>query len=397
MTLAVEPSVDSQAVDYHAIATSLAQEFAATAVERDARGGTPKAERDQLRQSGLLKLVIPQENGGLGDRWTTVLQITREFAKVDSSIAHVFSYHHLGVTAPHIFGTAEQRQRYYTLTATHNWFWCNGLNPLDRRVSLTPEANHFRLNGTKSFCSGSVDSDLIPVTAVLPGIEGFAIVIVPTAREGVKVNGDWDNMGQRQTDSGSVTFDHVLIQPDEILRPDLNQGVFKTIRSCLTQITFTNIYLGIALGAFEAAQTYTQTQTRAWLTSGVDQANQDPYILHHYGEMWVNLQAAIALADQANTQVQTIWERGDQLTAEERGECAVAIATAKILATKVGLEVTSRIFEVMGTRSTAAKYGFDRYWRNLRTFTLHDPVDYKIRAVGDWALNQKLPTPDFYS
>jgi alkylation response protein AidB-like acyl-CoA dehydrogenase len=56
----------------------------------------------------------------------------------------------------------------------------------------------------------------------------------------------------------------------------------------------------------------------------------------------------------------------------------------------------NKIFDVMGTRATAADYGFDRYWRNLRTFTLHDPVDYKIRSVGNWALNRELPTPDFY-
>ena len=40
----------------------------------------------------------------------------------------------------------------------------------------------------------------------------------------------------------------------------------------------------------------------------------------------------------------------------------------------------------MGARATTAKYGFDRYWRNLRTFTLHDPVDYKIQEIGNWAL-----------
>ncbi|MCR3834291.1 monooxygenase, partial [Pseudomonas aeruginosa] len=39
----------------------------------------------------------------------------------------------------------------------------------------------------------------------------------------------------------------------------------------------------------------------------------------------------------------------------------------------------------------------DRYWRNLRTQTLHDPLDYKIRELGDWALNQSPPQPTFYS
>jgi alkylation response protein AidB-like acyl-CoA dehydrogenase len=59
--------------------------------------------------------------------------------------------------------------------------------------------------------------------------------------------------------------------------------------------------------------------------------------------------------------------------------------------------VTSRIFEVMGSRATSARYRFDRFWRNARTLTLHDPLDYKVRETGDWALNRRFPTPSFYS
>lgn len=74
-------------------ARQLAAEFAQTAVERDERGGTPKAERDALRHSGLLALSIPVQYGGLGASWSETLTIVREFAKVDSSIAHVFGFH----------------------------------------------------------------------------------------------------------------------------------------------------------------------------------------------------------------------------------------------------------------------------------------------------------------
>jgi alkylation response protein AidB-like acyl-CoA dehydrogenase len=383
--------------DYTKLVASLCEEFAATAVERDVKGGTPKYERDKIRESGLLKLMIPQEYGGLGETWTTTLNIVREFAKVDSSIAHIFSYHHLSVVFPHLFAIAEQKERYYTQTANNNWFWCNAFNPLDRRVTLTPDGNKFRLNGTKSFCSGSVDSDLMPVTAIQEGVPGLTIVVVPTKRQGVTVNDDWDNMGQRQTDSGSVTFSEVLIEKDEILLPHPDNSIFKTIRACLTQITFTNIYLGIAQGALEAAKEYTTTTTKPWLTSGVDSATQDPYILHHYGDMWINLQAVTALTDKAGELLQAAWDKQHELTAKERGECALAIASAKVAATKVGLDITSRIFEVMGARATASKYRFDRYWRNIRTFSLHDPVDYKVRTVGDWVLNSELPIPDFYS
>src|SRR5690606_13666632 len=47
-------------------AERLAAAFAETAVERDKAGGTAKAERDRLRESGLLNLIIPTEYGGYG-------------------------------------------------------------------------------------------------------------------------------------------------------------------------------------------------------------------------------------------------------------------------------------------------------------------------------------------
>ncbi|MBE9181336.1 acyl-CoA dehydrogenase family protein [Oculatella sp. LEGE 06141] len=384
--------------DYTALVNSLTAEFAETAVERDAKGGTPYHERDRLRQSGLLNLIIPQAYGGLGESWATTLKIVREFARVDSSIAHVFSYHHLGVVVPHLFGSTEQKDWYYSETVKQGWFWCNALNPRDVRATLTPEGDRFRLNGIKSFCSGSKGSDIMPITAVEPETSKLAILAIPTQRDGITVNDDWDNMGQRQTDSGSVTFNNVVVHPEELLGiAGQGKEPFRTIRSCLTQITFTNIYLGIAQGAFAAARDYTNTATRPWLTAGVKQVGEDPYILHHYGEMWVDLNGATCLADRAGELLQAAWEQEWDLTAEQRGECAIAIATAKVAATRVGLDIANRMFDVMGARATSAKHGFDRYWRNLRTFTLHDPVDYKLRSIGEWALNHQFPQPDFYS
>jgi alkylation response protein AidB-like acyl-CoA dehydrogenase len=387
--------------NYLAIATQLTKELAAefdtTAIERDKTGGTPKHERDRLRESGLLKIATPKIYGGWELPWHEVFKISREFGKVDSAIAHVFSYHHLGVTIPHIFGSPEQKEKFYTETVKNNWFWCNALNPLDRRATLTKDGEIFRLNGMKSFCSGSKDSDILPITAVNQETSELTVLAIPTKREGVTIHDDWDNIGQRQTDSGTVSFQQVQVFPQEIFgNRNQNDHPFKTIRACLTQLNLANIYLGIAIGAFEKAKEYTQTQTKPWRDSGVDRASQDPYILQNYGNMWVDLEATTALVDRAGLILQSAWEQEWDLTAQQRGETAIAIATAKVAAHKVGLDITSRIFDVMGARATAAKYGFDRYWRNLRTFTLHDPVEYKIKAIGDWALNDQIPNPDFY-
>ena len=50
-----------------------------------------------------------------------------------------------------------------------------------------------------------------------------------------------------------------------------------------------------------------------------------------------------------------------------------------------------------GARSTANKYGLDIYWRNVRTHTVHDPVSYRLREIGEFALNQTLPKPRVFT
>jgi alkylation response protein AidB-like acyl-CoA dehydrogenase len=113
--------------------------------------------------------------------------------------------------------------------------------------------------------------------------------------------------------------------------------------------------------------------------------------------MWVNLESARVLTDRAGQELSRAWALGDDLTPEGRGQAALAIATAKVSTTRVGLDVSSQVFDVMGARATTSGAGLDRFWRNLRTHTLHDPVDYKLRELGRYALAGELPTPSFYS
>ncbi|MCJ2056935.1 monooxygenase, partial [Methylobacterium sp. J-048] len=69
------------------------------------------------------------------------------------------------------------------------------------------------------------------------------------------------------------------------------------------------------------------------------------------------------------------------------------IAAANVYAGTIALEVTSQIFEVMGARSATNANGFDRFWRNVRIHTLHNPAEYKTRTVGIWFLTGDYPTP----
>ena len=380
-------------------AARLADAFRQDAAERDAVGSTPKAERDLIRASGLLSLSIPVALGGLGGDWPTLLRAVREIANADGSLAHLFGYHHLGLVTPHLLGTPEQRDHWYAETQRRGLFWGNSLNPLDPRTTLVrTDDETFHLNGEKSFCTGATDSDALVVSATEPGESRLRVAVIPTTRQGIEVRDDWDNMGQRSTDSGSVAFHDVVIHEHELLGPPGPGGsIWAGLRPCVTQSILSNIFLGVAQGALSEARTYTLGLERPFTGSTASRPSEDPYVLEHYGEMHVQLEAAACLVDRAAAALQVAWSREYDLTAEERGTCAVAVSMAKAAAGRAALEVTSRVFEVMGSRATSGRYRFDRFWRNVRTLTLHDPLDYKIREVGDWALNGRFPTPSFYS
>jgi alkylation response protein AidB-like acyl-CoA dehydrogenase len=380
------------------LAEALARDFAATAVERDRRGGTAKHERDALRASGLLGLVVPRELGGYGADWTTTLRVVRTLARADGSLAHVFGFQHLLLATVRLFGNAAQFERLARATVEGSLFWGNALNPLDRRTILAPRGNERVLRGEKSFCSGSHDADMLVVSAIDESTTSLVVAAIPAQRPGLIARDDWDAMGQRQTDSGSVVFDDVVVGEGEILsEPGPLGSTFATLRPLIAQLTLSNVYLGIAEGALEAARVSARTRERAWFASGVERAVDDPYVQQAMGDLYAEVQAARYTAEAAADALDAAWGRGDGLTPSERGQTAVAVAAAKITTTRAGLEVANRMFDVTGARATAGRLGLDRFWRNLRTHTLHDPIDYKRRDIGRWLLTDLWPTPSFYS
>jgi len=116
-----------------------------------------------------------------------------------------------------------------------------------------------------------------------------------------------------------------------------------------------------------------------------------------YGELWLLVRPAVAVADAAAARLDLALRQGESLSAADRGEVAIAVAEAKALSHRAAIEVSSQLFELTGARSTSARHGLDRYWRNARVQPLHDPVDYKLRDLGRHQLDGRVPDPTSYS
>ncbi|MFC9143795.1 acyl-CoA dehydrogenase family protein [Streptomyces bacillaris] len=381
-------------------AAEVAAILATDAAARDKAGATPYTEVQLLKDSGLVTLLGPAGHGGGGQDWTTAYRVIREVAKADGSIGQLLGYHYLWNWAARLVGTREQWEHVEAEAVRHTWFFGGAVNPRDSDVVVTEDGDDLVFTGAKTFSTGSRVSDVTVLEGVLEGTDRHIFAIVPSDSPGLTFHDDWDNIGQRLTESGGVTLDGVRTPwasaagyVDKEFRP----RVYNTLNVPTIQLVFISFYLGIAAGALETAATYTRTKTRSWLHGGYDKAVDEPYVIDTYGDLTAKLWAVEALADAVAAEGQKLHGAPDEVTEQARGEFEVRVAAAKARATDVALEVTSRIFEVTGARATASAEGLDRFWRNVRTHTLHDPVAYKRREVGRHVLTGELPEPTWYS
>ncbi len=380
-------------------AKNVAATLAKDALERDLANREPEGEAQLLRDSGLPALLLPTRVGGAGLDWGTALRVVREIAEADGSIAQLLGYHY--VNSADLVWVADEAgvQRWGRPSAAEQWLWGDAVNPVDPDLELVPDGDGYLLNGRKNFATGVSSGDASVVAGTVRGSGEPLLVVVRRHDRGVRPGGDWDNLGQRLSASGSVTFDQVVIRPEQVLGSLAHDAA--TPRSSLVtpaiQAVFGNLYLGIAQGALATARDYTTTTSRAWLLSDVERATEDPYVLATYGRLVASVKAVRALADEVGRALAEADAAGPALTWDQRGELAEQVAALKVVATEVALTVTSTIFEVTGARATSNAVGLDRFWRNVRTHTLHDPVAYKQREVGDHFLNGTHPAFTLYT
>lgn len=363
------------------VAADVAATLERDALDCDRANQQPDAELKLLKESGLATLLIPAQYGGGGGHWSTALRAVRILARADASIAQILSYHYCNHAGIVFFGAPQRWEHWFTASAEGRWLWGDSVNPVDPDLEYTPDGTGYRLNGFKRFSTGASTGDVTLVMGAEQGADRVLAAVVDHDRAGVQFQDDWDALGQRLSASGSVRFDNVAIAADDVLGV-VGEEPYSTLVTPGVQLGFANLYLGIAEGALARARELTLARRGAWLLSSVEHYSRDPFVQRVFGELLARAAAAEALTDRWNTEYDRVIARGAEVTAEDRARVEIGIAKAKIVTTETALEVAHRVFEVTGSSSARSEVGLDLFWRNIRTHSLHDPVDYKKLEVG---------------
>ncbi|WP_205858645.1 acyl-CoA dehydrogenase family protein [Plantibacter sp. M259] len=391
------------AAGWIARAQEVADILAADAVQRDRANQSPHTEVQLLKDSGLVTLLGPREHGGAGETWETAYTVIRTVARGDGSIGQVLGYHYLWAWAARLVATEEQIAAVEELYTTNNFLFGGAVNPRDADLTIREDGDDLVFSGHKSFSTGGRISDLTVLEGVLDGTGTHIFAIVPTDQEGIVFADDWDSLGQRLTESGSVDIRDVRVPWSAaagFVERTFQPLVYNTLNVPTIQLVFANFYLGIAQGAIEAASEYTRTTTRPWPYGGDNKnaAGDEWYLLEGYGVLQSKLWADEALLNAVGAEISAVLHAPrEELTERRRGEIAVRIAAGKLRTIDDGLEVATKVFELTGARATATAVGLDIYWRNLRTHSLHDPIAYKKREVGEYVLLNQVPEASWYT
>jgi alkylation response protein AidB-like acyl-CoA dehydrogenase len=396
-TAAPDPAAHAR---WTATADEVAAALAKDVVARDRAGAPPRAEVALIRQAGLLPLLVPTAAGGHGGSWATALDMVSRVARVDTSIGHVLGYHYLHSWRTRLNRHTDVVARLDAGTAEHHWLWGGAGNPRDAGLALEPVEGGYLVRGRKFFATGAEVSDRVLATGETPDGQRLSFAL-PTATAGVVHGEDWDSLGQRTSASGSIAFEGAFLAAQDILGPGeqtvAGAPAYPSLSVLGFQVLLASLTVAAAEGALAAGAEYTRTSSRAWATSGVAHAAQDPLTRARYGQLAARTRAARALTDRAAAAWIAAASRGWDLTHAERGETAVELSAAKVVNAEVALEVTAAVFELTGARATKTGTGLDRFWRDARTLTLHDPVAYKATEVGDHLLTNEFPIPSQYS
>lgn len=378
---------DAEAIE---VAHRLAARFAVEASVRDRERRLPHAELDEFSASGLWGITIPKAYGGAGVSYATVGEVIAIISAADSSLGQI-PQNHLGVLDILLQTASEAQKQHYFAKVLQGYRFGNAFSEAKSKnagvfdTQVRVEGDQVRIDGEKFYCTGALFAHIVPVVGVNEAGQAH-IAFVERGTPGMTIVDNWDGFGQRTTASGNVFFDAVKVPLSAVI-PAYLAFETSTANGPISQIIQAAVDTGIAAGALEEVVIHARL-ARPWIDSGNDHGWQDPYTQAAIGDLQWRLHGTQAILAKAGRAVDRALAEPNEDTV---AEASLVVAQAKVLSAEIALLASSKVFELGGTRSALGKHNLDRYWRNARTHTLHDPARWKYHLIGNHVVNGIKP------
>lgn len=123
----------------------------------------------------------------------------------------LLGYHLLWSTIARVVGSPAQAERFEELIIANNYFVGGAVNPRDNDLTITRDGDELVFEGFKFFNTGGVVSDLTVLEGSYEGTSDHIFTVVKTDQPAIVFSHDWDNIGLRLTESGSVRINKARV------------------------------------------------------------------------------------------------------------------------------------------------------------------------------------------
>ena len=376
----------------------LFQRIEAGTLEREKNRILPHEQIQWLKEAGFGAVRVPKAFGGGGVSQKQLFQLLIELAKADSNVVQALRGH---------FAFVEDRLNAHKTEDQTVWFqhfvkgdlvgnaWTEigkvEIGDVGTRVTENKQGQ-LVVNGQKYYSTGTIFADWIDLFALDETTNQHVIAAVSTQANGIQISDDWDGFGQRTTGSGTLIIQNVAINRDHIL-PFENRFKYQT---AFYQVVHLATLAGIALSAVDIFTQEVRKRTRIYSHGNAHLVREDAQILQVIGKASAQAYAAETIVLRTAEALDAAYFNhfeGDEnadLQANDRAE--LESSQGQVVISELVLKLTTELFNALGASASTTEKQLDRFWRNARVVSSHNPLIYKEKVIGDWEVNQ-APLP----
>jgi acyl-CoA dehydrogenase len=323
---------------------------------------------------GLMNSHIAEEYGGPGLDFLSGCLIEEELGWGCSGIGTSLVCNGLATTPIALGGSEEIKQKYLGMLteAPKLASFCltepdAGSDVSGMRTSAVKMGDKYVINGSKCFITNGGYADYYTVYAKTDkdaGHKGISAFVVEREWDGVTVDKKEDKLGQRASNTATISFNDVEVPAENMLGEE-NRG-FKLAMMTLdrTRPGVAAMAVGIARAAFEFATEYSKERVQFGVPIAMHQAIQ-----FMIADMATKIEAARHL----------VWHSGVMLDQGERN--TLMSSHAKRFAADTAMEVTVDAVQVYGGYGFIKEYPVEKLMRDAKIMQLYEGTSQIQRLV----------------
>ncbi|MEJ2589363.1 MAG: acyl-CoA dehydrogenase [Deltaproteobacteria bacterium] len=346
-----------------------------TAAERDKTKEFPFENIRQMGELGLMGMNVPPEYNGAGVDTVSYSLALQEIAYACASTAVVMSVHNSVACGPiYIYGSEYLKETYLKPLAAGKKIGSfaltepgAGSDPVSQKTRAIRDGDSYVINGNKMFITTGKNSDLTVVTAYTDRDarhKGISAFVVDKGTPGFHVGKEEEKMGLRASDTAELIFEDCRVPAENLVGQEGDGFVIAMASLDGGRIGISSQSVGVAQACMDAAVGY--ARERVQFGKAISQFQGIRWMI---ADMATQIEAARLLTFNAAA----MRDRGENYSA--------AASMAKVFASEMANKVAYQALQIHGGYGYIREYPVERYYRDVRVFTIYEGTSEIQRRV----------------